>query len=101
MFETPEAKIILNEKGNVVDIVLRQRFDAECLIEEFMLIANECVAETMTWLDVPFIYRVHEEPADDKISKLMIMVNNFDLSIYNHNNNIKSTQFECFLFFIE
>ena len=77
MFETPEAKIILNEKGNVVDIVLRQRFDAECLIEEFMLAANECVAETMTWLDVPFIYRVHEEPADDKISKLMIMVNNF------------------------
>ena len=77
MFETPEAKIILNEKGNVVDIVLRQRFDAECLIEEFMLIANECVAETMTWLDVPFIYRVHEEPADDKVSKLMMMVNNF------------------------
>lgn len=77
MFETPEAKIILNEKGNVVDIVLRQRFDAECLIEEFMLISNECVAETMTWLDVPFIYRVHEEPADDKVSKLMLMVNNF------------------------
>ena len=77
MFETPEAKIILNEKGNVVDIVLRQRFDAECLIEEFMLAANECVAETMTWLDVPFIYRVHEEPLDDKVSKLMMMVNNF------------------------
>ena len=77
MFETPEAKIILNEKGNVVDIVLRRRFDAECLIEEFMLISNECVAETMTWLDVPFIYRVHEEPADDKVSKLMLMVNNF------------------------
>lgn len=77
MFETPEAKIILNENGNVVDIVLRQRFDAECLIEEFMLLANECVAETMTWLDVPFIYRVHEEPLDDKITKLMTMVNNF------------------------
>ncbi len=77
MFETPEAKIILNDNGNVVDIVLRQRFDAECLIEEFMLAANECVAETMTWLDVPFIYRVHEEPADEKITKLMMMVNNF------------------------
>ncbi len=77
MFETSEAKIILNENGNVVDIVLRQRFDAECLIEEFMLICNECVAETMTWLDVPFIYRVHEEPADDKISRLMMMINNF------------------------
>ena len=77
MFETPEAKIILNDKGNVVDIVLRQRFDAECLIEEFMLLANECVAETMTWLDVPFIYRVHEEPLDDKVNKLMLLVNNF------------------------
>ena len=77
MFETPEAKIILNDNGNVVDIVLRQRFDAECLIEEFMLLANECVAETMTWLDVPFIYRVHEEPLDDKVNKLMLLVNNF------------------------
>ena len=77
MFETPEAKIILNDNGNVVDIVLRQRYDAECLIEEFMLLANECVAETMTWLDVPFIYRVHEEPLDDKVNKLMLLVNNF------------------------
>ena len=77
MFETPEAKIILNDNGNVVDIVLRQRFDAECLIEEFMLLANECVAQTMTWLDVPFIYRVHEEPLDDKVNKLMLLVNNF------------------------
>ena len=77
MFETPEAKIILNDNGNVVDIVLRQRFDAECLIEDFMLLANECVGETMTWLDVPFIYRVHEEPLDDKVNKLMLLVNNF------------------------
>ena len=80
MFETPEAKLILNEKGYVKDIVLRSRRDAECLIEEFMLAANECVAETMTWLDVPFIYRVHEEPKEDKINKLLLMVNNFGYS---------------------
>jgi ribonuclease R len=80
MFETPEAKLILNEKGYVKDIVLRSRRDAECLIEEFMLAANECVAETMIWLDVPFIYRVHEEPKEDKINKLLLMVNNFGYS---------------------
>jgi ribonuclease R len=78
MFETPEAKLILNEKGYVKDIVLRTRQDAECLIEEFMLAANECVAETMTWLDVPFIYRVHEEPKEDKIGKFIQILNNFN-----------------------
>ena len=77
MFEAPEAKLILNNNGVVKDIVLRERKDAECLIEEFMLAANECVAETMTWLDVPFIYRVHEEPKDEKINKLLMLVNNF------------------------
>lgn len=85
MFETPEAKLILNEKGYVKDIVLRTRLDAECLIEEFMLAANECVAETMTWLDVPFIYRVHEEPKEDKVNKLLLMVNNFG-----HSYKVKS-----------
>ena len=80
MFETPEAKIILNENGNVVDIVLRQRFDAECLIEEFMLAANECVAQTMTWLDVPFIYRVHEEPDEEKMNKFLILAKNSGVS---------------------
>lgn len=77
MFETPEAKLILNNQGVVKDIILRERKDAECLIEEFMLCANECVAEMMTWLDVPFLYRVHEEPKDDKINKLLMLVNNF------------------------
>ncbi len=67
-FETAEACIILDEQGCVNDIILRERRSAEKLIEEFMLIANESVAEKMTWLDVPFIYRVHDEPEEERLN---------------------------------
>lgn len=77
-FETQEAKVILDTNGNVLDICLRKRGVGEKLIEEFMLIANETVASAMTWLDVPFIYRVHEEPKEDKISKFIQILNNFN-----------------------
>ena len=76
-FETNEGKVILDKQGNVLDIVLRKRGEGEKLIEEFMLIANETVATSMTWLDVPFIYRIHEEPKEDKISKFIQILNNF------------------------
>lgn len=65
-FESLEPRLILDQNGKVVDIVLRKQRSAEKLIEEFMLAANETVAEAMTWLNVPFIYRVHEEPSDEK-----------------------------------
>lgn len=77
-FETNEGKVILDKQGNVLDIVLRKRGEGEKLIEEFMLIANETVATSMTWLDVPFIYRIHEEPKEDKISKFIQILNNFN-----------------------
>lgn len=77
-FETKEAKVILDDSGEVLDIALRKRGTGEKLIEEFMLIANETVASAMTWLDVPFIYRVHEEPKEDKISKFIQILNNFN-----------------------
>ena len=70
-FESLEPRLILDQNGKVVDIVLRKQRSAEKLIEEFMLAANETVAEAMTWLNVPFIYRVHEEPSDEKITKLL------------------------------
>lgn len=85
LFESPEPKLILNDLGKVTDIILRQRMDAECLIEEFMVIANETVAETMTYLDVPFIYRVHENPKEDKIKRLLALVSSFGLN-YKVNN---------------
>lgn len=67
-FETTEANLILDEFGQVQDILLRERRSAEKLIEEFMLIANESVAEKMTWLDVPFLYRVHDEPEEERLN---------------------------------
>lgn len=70
-FETSEAKLNLNPDGTVKSIELRERRTAEKLIEEFMLVANESVAEKMTWLDVPFLYRVHDEPDETRLNLFM------------------------------
>lgn len=70
-FDTKEAKIVLDQQGKVADIAIRERGDAECLIEEMMLVANETVAEHMHWLDLPYIYRIHEKPLLKKLQKLM------------------------------
>lgn len=80
-FESLEPKLILNEKGKVERIDLRIQKTAEKLIEEFMLKANETVAEAMTWLDVPFIYRVHEEPKEEKLTKLLFMLTQFGYNV--------------------
>lgn len=69
-FDTQEAKIIVNDKGMPVDVVLRQRGIAERMIESFMLAANECVAEHFATAKLPFIYRIHEEPKAEKTSKI-------------------------------
>jgi ribonuclease R len=66
-FELPEAKIIVNDEGKPVDVELRQRGTSEKIIEDFMLAANETVAETMHWLHLPFVYRIHDKPKEQKI----------------------------------
>ncbi|MGT2711379.1 ribonuclease R [Streptococcus oriscaviae] len=81
-FDTHEAKILVNKEGLPVDIVLRQRGIAERMIESFMLAANECVAEHFARLDLPFIYRIHEEPKVDKIQKFIDYASTFGLPIY-------------------
>lgn len=72
-FETDEAYIKLNERGKAIDVVLRSRGESEKIIEEFMLLANETVAENMHWLNLPFIYRIHEKPKEEKLAKLIKM----------------------------
>ncbi|HBK84482.1 MAG TPA: ribonuclease R, partial [Firmicutes bacterium] len=67
-FEVQEAKIILDDEGRVTDIVARQDTLADSIIEEFMVRANETVAESYYWLELPFIYRVHEEPKPAKVA---------------------------------
>lgn len=68
-FDLEESKIIVDEYGFPVDVVLREREIAERIIEDFMLAANETVAEHFHWMDVPFIYRVHEHPKPEKLER--------------------------------
>lgn len=69
-FNFPEAKVILDEDGRPVEIIKREHSIAEMIIEEFMIAANETVAEHYYWMDAPFLYRVHEEPDLDDITEL-------------------------------
>lgn len=81
-FDTNEAKIIVNKEGKPVDIVLRQRGIAERMIESFMLLANETVAQHFSQLELPFIYRIHEEPKAEKMQKFIDYASSFGVPIY-------------------
>lgn len=66
-FDTTESKFKVDENGHVLDIFKRERGEAERIIEDFMISANECVASHMKHLDLPFIYRIHEQPEAKRI----------------------------------
>ncbi len=80
--ESAEAEIILDNDGNPCEIIKRQRGDAEKLIEQFMLTANEAVARLLWEKRIPCVYRVHEPPAPEKLSELITYLHNlgFDVS---------------------
>lgn len=80
-FDFPESKIVLNEKGKPIDVKPYDRNTATKIIEDFMLIANETIAEDYFWQELPFVYRSHENPDPEKIMKLGIFINNFGYSI--------------------
>ncbi len=80
-FDFPESKIIVDKIGRPLEIKPYERNKATKIIEEFMLIANETVAEDFFWQEKPFIYRTHDNPDDEKIKKLAIFINNFGYSI--------------------
>lgn len=75
-FDFPECKILLDEKGHPVDIKPYERNVATNIIEDFMLAANETVAQHFYWLDVPFLYRVHDVPDAERIQRLSTFINN-------------------------
>ncbi|MGG1346721.1 ribonuclease R [Bacillus subtilis] len=87
-FDFKEAKVLVDDEGAVKDVVIRERSVAEKLIEEFMLVANETVAEHFHWMNVPFIYRIHEEPNADKLQKFLEFVTTFGYVVKGTAGNI-------------
>lgn len=76
-FDFPESKIILDKEGVPLEIKAYEHNAATKLIEDFMLIANETVAQHFYWLELPFVYRTHETPDPEKIQKLGTFIHNF------------------------
>ena len=80
-FDVDEAKIIVDENCHPTDIVLRSRGRGENLIEDFMIQANECVATHIFYMDLPFIYRVHEYPKEEKIRDFISFVQSLGYTV--------------------
>lgn len=76
-FDFPECKIVLDREGHPVSIKPYVRNVATDLIEDFMLAANETVAQHFYWMELPFLYRVHDVPDEEKMQKLSVFINNF------------------------
>ena len=96
-FDFPETQIILDEKGFPVDIRPYERLTANKIIEDFMLLANETVAEDYFWQELPFVYRTHESPDPDRIRKLGILVSNFGYCLKANPENIHPKEFQKLL----
>ena len=96
-FDFPECKIILDEKGRPKEIKPYERNDANMLIEDFMLAANETVAEDYYWQQIPFLYRTHEKPDEEKIKRFGILINNFGYSIRLQNGELHPKEMQKLL----
>ncbi|HFU9464816.1 TPA: ribonuclease R [Streptococcus agalactiae] len=96
-FDTSEAKIMVNDKGMPVDIVIRNRGIAERMIESFMLAANETVAEHYARLKLPFIYRIHEEPKAEKLQKFIDYASVFGVHIQGTATKITQSALQDFM----
>ena len=87
-FDFKESKILVDEEGWPTDVVIVERTVSEKLIEEFMLAANETIAEHFHWLQVPFIYRIHENPKAEKLQKFFEFLTNFGVVVKGTGNDV-------------
>ncbi|TBL69793.1 ribonuclease R [Paenibacillus thalictri] len=96
-FDFQESKILVDENGKPTDIVKRDRTIAEQIIEEFMLAANETVAEHFHWLKVPFLYRIHEDPDTEKLQHFMEFITNFGYIVKSKGNTLQPKALQSLL----
>lgn len=87
-FDFPEAKVICDSEGNPTDVKFDERGDSHKLIESFMLAANETIAEMAYWAELPFVYRIHEAPSNEKLTAFNDFIKNFGYSIKGKLDNI-------------
>ncbi len=100
-FDFPESKILLNEKGEPIEIKPYDRNVATKIIEDFMIAANETVSEDYFWQELPFLYRTHENPDSEKISKLALFINNFGYTLRVGNEDIHPKEIQKLITKIE
>lgn len=87
-FDSSEAQVVVDEEGHPVDVVVRERGVGERLIESFMLAANETVSEHYSKMNVPLIYRIHEQPDSDRMQKFMEFVTAFGIQMKGSSMNV-------------
>lgn len=80
-FDFPETKIITDETGKAIDVTKYERRVSNKIVEEFMLACNETVAENYYWLNMPFVYRIHEDPDEEKMYEFSKFVHNLGYTI--------------------
>ena len=88
-FDVDEAKILVDENCHPYEITLRNRGRGENMIEDFMICANECVATHIFYMQLPFIYRVHEEPKEEKISGFLSYLSAMGISVNGKINDVR------------
>ena len=102
-FDFPESKIILDRDGKPLSIKPYERNAATKIIEDFMLLANETVAQHFYWLEAPFVYRTHDNPDPEKVMKLATFINNFGyfIKVKSGDNEIHPKEIQKLLVKIE
>lgn len=93
-FDFPEVKVRLDEQGKPVELIRVERSIAEQIIEEFMVLANETVAEHFYWLEAPFVYRVHEKPDPEAVKQLNQFLKRFGYHVKGVENEIHPRAFQ-------
>ncbi len=96
-FDFSETKIITDESGKAIDVIRYDRGVSNKIIEEFMLVCNETVAEHYYWLNMPFVYRIHEDPDEEKMYVFKTLIHNLGYSLKGVNNEVHPRELQQLL----